>query len=106
MILPSHSEGLPFAILEAWAAGTPTIMTSECNLPEGFAEGAALECGFDAAAIAQAMAQALSLNGTDWLRMAQAAQRLAAGPFSANAIAIQWAETYQLAMAHGTANAD
>lgn len=33
VILPSLSEGLPMAVLEAWAAGTPTIMTGECNLP-------------------------------------------------------------------------
>ena len=35
-ILPSHSEGLPMAILEAWAYQLPVIMTDYCNLPEGF----------------------------------------------------------------------
>ena len=29
-------------ILEAWAYGKPVVMTPECNLPEGFASGAAL----------------------------------------------------------------
>ena len=42
-ILPSFSEGLPMSVLEAWAYGLPVVMTPECNLPEGFASGAALE---------------------------------------------------------------
>ena len=40
-ILPSFSEGLPMAILEAWAHALPVLMTRECNIPEGFAASAA-----------------------------------------------------------------
>jgi poly(glycerol-phosphate) alpha-glucosyltransferase len=42
-ILPSYSEGLPVAVLEAWAYGLPVFMTASCNLPEGFAAEAAVE---------------------------------------------------------------
>lgn len=44
-ILPSFSEGLPMAVLEAWAYGIPVLMTDHCNLPEGFAAGAAIRIG-------------------------------------------------------------
>lgn len=40
-ILPSFSEGLPMSVLEAWAYAKPVLMTAACNLPEGFAAGAA-----------------------------------------------------------------
>lgn len=42
-ILPSHSEGLPMSVLEAWSYGLPVLMTKACNLPEGFSANAALE---------------------------------------------------------------
>ena len=42
-ILPSFSEGLPMAVLEAWSYGLPVIMTPQCNIPVGFEAGAALQ---------------------------------------------------------------
>lgn len=94
LALPSFSEGLPMAILEAWAAGTPTVMSAACNLPSGFAAGAALETGTDPADLARALAAALALSEEAWLTMARAAQGLAAGPFSAGAIAAAWEAAY------------
>lgn len=98
-VLPSLSEGLPMAVLEAWASATPAIMTCQCNLPEGFAAGAAIECGFDADAIAQSISTALALPEAQWLRMAGEARALAAGPFSAQAVASRWAGAYRAVMA-------
>jgi glycosyltransferase involved in cell wall biosynthesis len=94
LALPSHSEGLPVAVLEAWAAGTPVVMSAECNLPSGFEQGAALDSGFTPATIAAALHRALTLSEAEWLAMAGAAQALAAGPFSAAAIAGQWEAAY------------
>ncbi|MFM5908269.1 MAG: glycosyltransferase [Novosphingobium sp.] len=102
MALPSHSEGLPMAMLEAWAAARPTLMTGQCNLPEGFAAGAALDCGYDSATVARAMEHAFSLDAGQWHSMAQAAHRLAAGPFSAQTVAGLWAKAYARAIAGGS----
>lgn len=100
-VLPSHSEGLPMAMLESWAAGTPTIMTAECNLPAGFAAGAAIECGYDAGAIVPVLEAALQTDADDWLDMARAAHGLASGPFAPQTIAARWSEAYLAGIARG-----
>ena len=98
VILPSLSEGLPMAVLEAWSRGTPVLMTGECNLPEGFAAGAALDCGYSAESIAATLRQASSMNEIEWRTMSEAALALAAGPFSAERIGHHWADAYHCAI--------
>jgi glycosyltransferase involved in cell wall biosynthesis len=46
-VLPSLSEGLPMAVLEALELGTVPVITDECNLPELFEEGVALRVETD-----------------------------------------------------------
>jgi poly(glycerol-phosphate) alpha-glucosyltransferase len=42
-VLPSFSEGLPMAVLEAWSYALPVFITEACNLTEGFEHGAAFK---------------------------------------------------------------
>ena len=100
-VLPSHSEGLPMSVLDSWAAGVPSLMTRHCNLPEGFAAGAALECGDRPDAILPLLEQALAMAAPEWHQMARAAHDLATGPFSSPVIAARWAHAYQDAITQG-----
>jgi glycosyltransferase involved in cell wall biosynthesis len=54
-ILPSHSEGMPMAVLEAWSHSLPVFMTAACNLPIGFAQGAAVEISQSPQALADTL---------------------------------------------------
>ncbi len=98
LILPSFSEGLPMAILDAWAAGTPTIQTHACHLPEGFEQGAAIECSTEPGGIAAAISKALTIGQSGWIEMSGAAQALAGGQFSSESIARRWADVYARVM--------
>lgn len=101
MVLPSLSEGLPVAALEAWAAGTPMLMSERCNLPEGFQAGAAIDCGMTAATIADAIAKALDMTGAQWNEMSRAATALAGGPFGAAAVSRKWCDLIGTLVAEG-----
>jgi glycosyltransferase involved in cell wall biosynthesis len=92
-VLPSLSEGLPMAVLEAWAHRLPVLMTRACNLPEGFAAGAALELADDR--MAEALAAFLALPEAERRAMGGRGRRLAASRFAWDAIAAQMAGVYR-----------
>ena len=99
VILPSLSEGLPMAVLEAWSHATPVLMSDACNLPAGFDAGAAMDCGDTRSSIAAALDRAFAMDDAEWTAMSQAALTLAAGEFSSAAVGSRWADTYRAAIA-------
>ena len=104
VVLPSHSEGLPMAILEAWARGVPTIQTEECHLPEGFESGSAIDCGYASASIARALSEALTMEAARWQKMSRAALDLARTRFSSDRVASLWANVYAGLMQPSSSN--
>ncbi|MEZ5290846.1 MAG: glycosyltransferase [Vicinamibacterales bacterium] len=85
-VLPSASEGLPMAALEALASGCPVVLTAACGLPEVTEAGAGLEVAAQPADVAAALARLL---GDERLRqeMGRRGRRLAAERFGREAAA-------------------
>lgn len=96
-ILPSYSEGLPMAVLEGWAYGLPVFMTDACNLPEGFAAGAAFRITTDPAQMAQVLAQVLD-NAPALAAVGAAGRKLVETQFTWDAIAARMQAHYHRAL--------
>jgi glycosyltransferase involved in cell wall biosynthesis len=95
LILPSVSEGLPVAILEAWSYAKPTLMTTQCNLDIGFEQGCALKIELDSAAMADSITQFVRLAREARSVMGQRARQLAQRDFTWTRIAQQVAALTQ-----------
>lgn len=81
-ILPSYSEGLPMVILEAWSHSKPALMTSYCNLPEGFSAGAAMSISTEPENISQGLVRLFNLAPAELEEMGRKGFSLAATSFS------------------------
>lgn len=79
-VLASHSEGMPMAVLEAWAHECPVFMTRACNLPEGFERQAAVEIPADPASMVPILARHLA--DPELGRFGRAGRALVAEQFS------------------------
>jgi poly(glycerol-phosphate) alpha-glucosyltransferase len=88
-VLPSFSEGLPMAVLEAWAYGLPVVMTPQCNLSEGFAAGAAIEIKPEAADTARGLRELFQMSQAARGAMGQRGKDLVARRFTWQIVARQ-----------------
>jgi len=94
-ILPSFSEGLPMAVLEAWSYGLPVLMTEHCNLPEGFRDGAALRIGAEPSSIAGGMRDLFQGSCQDLETMGANGRTLVEERFTWPKVAAQMKEVYE-----------
>ena len=101
-ILPSLSEGLPMTVLEAWAYAKPVLMTAECNLPEGFAAGAAVQIGTTPAEIAAGLKKLTEMSDSDRTAMGGRGRTLVATKFSWPRIGEQMRSVYEWMLGGGT----
>lgn len=94
-ILPSYSEGLPVAVLEALGAGLPVIATDQCNLPEIEEHNAGFVVPPDASAIVSAVTRLFSLSDGRRREMGENARKLAAEKFTWERIAEKTLDCYR-----------
>ncbi|BCL60448.1 poly(glycerol-phosphate) alpha-glucosyltransferase [Desulfomarina profundi] len=101
-ILPSYSEGLPMAVLEAWSHALPVIMTPQCNLPEGFSAGAAVKTHPDPSSISQSLVELFITHEDDLQIMGSRGFKLVKEKFMWPGVASQMLEVYDWVLGHTT----
>jgi poly(glycerol-phosphate) alpha-glucosyltransferase len=99
-VLPSHSEGLPVAVLEAMAASRPVVITPGCNLPEVGEVDAGCIVAPDAAELAKSL-QTLVSDPERATQMGRNARKLVEERFAWERIATRTLEVYREARAGG-----
>ena len=102
-ILPSLSEGLPMAVLEAWSYAKPVLMTPDCNLPEGFEANAALRIGTTPEEIAAGLRVLREMSDNDRTQMGNRGRALVATSFSWSQIGKQMRAVYEWLLSGGAA---
>lgn len=93
-VLPSFSEGLPMVVLEAWANAKPVLMTPECNLPEGFQAGAALNIAATETGVAAGLNELMGMSESERAAMGNRGRALVEARFTWPRVAAQMEEVY------------
>lgn len=94
-VLPSYSEGLPMAVLEAWSYALPVLMTAECNIPAGFAAGAAVEIEPALESIKRGLTCFLSLSENERREIGRKGRQLVETRFTWSKVAAEMMAVYR-----------
>lgn len=93
-VLPTHSEGLPMAVLEAWSHGLPTLITDACNFPEAINDGAAIRIENDVPTLTQDLERALSMPAAERAAVGERARMLVQETYTWKRVAQQLYDVY------------
>ena len=96
-VLPSYSEGLSVAALEAMGTGLPVILTEQCNLPEVKTHQAGWQVESNVPSLTSAIEEFLSNSVTANLSVGKRGRRLVLERYNWAAVAAQMSEVYQWA---------
>jgi poly(glycerol-phosphate) alpha-glucosyltransferase len=94
-VLPSQSEGLPMAVLEAWSMGLPTLITRQCNLPEAFSAGAAVELPLDQEGMQMVLERFVTASPAELRSIGESGRQLVAQKFTWPVIGRQMLHAYE-----------
>ena len=100
-VLPSLSEGLPMAVLEAWAYRLPVVMTTESNLEDGFSAEAALRITTDPSGIFSGLSRLFQMSDRERQTMGERGRSLVEREYGWDAISGQMAEVYRWKLGGG-----
>lgn len=93
-VLPSFSEGLPMAALEAMSYGLPCLLSSACNLPDAFSSNAALCAEPDIASLTSAFSQLFHMDAAALSQMGSAGRNLVSESYDWHVIAKKFESIY------------
>lgn len=102
-ILPSYSEGLPMAVLEAWSYHLPSLITPECNLPESFSADASLRIETSVESICSGLHELFAMSDLDRSALGQRAHDLVRRQFTWGRIGEQTEAVYRWMLSGGDA---
>lgn len=105
VVLPSFSEGLPMAVLEAWSYRKPVLMTPQCNLPEGTAASAAIEVEPQVETLAAGLGTLLDATDAERMRMGERGWDLVNQKFTWPTVATEMLAVYGWLVGGGAAPA-
>ena len=102
-VLPSFSEGLPMAVLEAWSYMLPVVMTPQCNIPEGFRSGAAIRVETEVGSISAGLCQLFSLSEEERADVGRRGLEVVKTSFTWDMVSAQMHDVYQWMTGGGSA---